>query len=124
VTQGVVKALSKALAHFKVYDQVLTEIYKFCGPSFNFELARDVLAALDNIVNIGEMEAEEKQKLNHVLLRCRRPHLRVTNPSLVGSVRAVVRHGVRRRDSGSLAGDAPRPQGGAQCLAPEHPEPC
>lgn len=64
--QGVVQALAKSLVHFKVYDQVLTEIYKFCGPSFNFEFVRDVLAALDNIVNVGEMEAEEKQKLNQV----------------------------------------------------------
>jgi hypothetical protein len=66
VKQGVVQALAKSLVHFKVYDQVLTEIYKFCGPSFNFEFVRDVLAALDNIVNVGEMEAEEKQKLNQV----------------------------------------------------------
>lgn len=68
VKQGVVQALSKSLIHFKEYDQVLTEIYKFCGPSFNFEYVRDVLAALDNIVNVGEMEAEETQKLNQVNL--------------------------------------------------------
>lgn len=68
VKQGVVQALAKSLVHFKVYDQVLTEIYKFCGPSFNFEFVRDVLAALDNIVNVGEMEAEEKQKLNQYAL--------------------------------------------------------
>ncbi len=59
-------ALSRSLIHFKEYDMVLTQVYKFCGPAFNFEFVRDVLTGLDNIVNVGEMEAEEKQKLNQV----------------------------------------------------------
>jgi len=68
VKKGTVNALTKALAYFKVYDQVLTQIYKFCGPSFNFEFVRDILIALENIINVGEMEAEEKQKLNQYAL--------------------------------------------------------
>ncbi len=64
--KGVVGALSRSLIHFKEYDMVLTQVYKFCGPAFNFEFVRDVLTGLDNIVNVGEMEAEEKQKLNQV----------------------------------------------------------
>lgn len=90
---GTVHVLTKSLSYFKVYDQVLTQIYKFCGPSFNFEFVRDVLIALENIgespslppllcfpkkaltdtllsliVNVGELEAEEKKKLNQYAL--------------------------------------------------------
>eukprot|EP01087_Luapelamoeba_hula_P013814 TRINITY_DN3982_c1_g1_i5.p1 TRINITY_DN3982_c1_g1~~TRINITY_DN3982_c1_g1_i5.p1 ORF type:complete len:859 (+),score=157.44 TRINITY_DN3982_c1_g1_i5:1017-3593(+) len=68
VKEGTVNLLIKGLSFFKVYDQVLTQIYKFCGPSYNFEFVRDILVALDSIVNVGEMEAEEKSKLNQYAL--------------------------------------------------------
>eukprot|EP00005_Dracoamoeba_jomungandri_P001938 CAMPEP_0174261552 /NCGR_PEP_ID=MMETSP0439-20130205/11494_1 /TAXON_ID=0 /ORGANISM="Stereomyxa ramosa, Strain Chinc5" /LENGTH=1028 /DNA_ID=CAMNT_0015346041 /DNA_START=22 /DNA_END=3108 /DNA_ORIENTATION=- len=68
VKEGTVTVLSRVLTYFKVYDSVLTQIYKYCGPSYNFEFVIDVLSALHNIVNTGEMDAEEKKKLNQYAL--------------------------------------------------------
>lgn len=62
VEQGVISALCKSLAFFKSYDKVLTKVYKYFGPTYNFEFARDVIVTLDNIVNVGEMEAETSAK--------------------------------------------------------------
>lgn len=39
-------------------------MYHFYGPSYNLEFVRDVLAALQNIVNVGDMEADEERKVN------------------------------------------------------------
>lgn len=55
---GIVSTLNKALAHVKVYDRVLGSVYKYSGYSYNFELARDVLVALDNIFNVGQILVE------------------------------------------------------------------
>lgn len=38
---------------------MLTSVYKFHGASFNFEFVRDVVTALQNIINVGELELDE-----------------------------------------------------------------
>jgi hypothetical protein len=43
----------------------LTEVYKYCGPTYDFDFVRDILSSLENIVNVGEMESEESgQRIN------------------------------------------------------------
>eukprot|EP01125_Pyxidicula_operculata_P010084 TRINITY_DN331_c1_g1_i2.p1 TRINITY_DN331_c1_g1~~TRINITY_DN331_c1_g1_i2.p1 ORF type:complete len:645 (+),score=128.51 TRINITY_DN331_c1_g1_i2:2-1936(+) len=59
VNNKVITVLTKRLSDFKTYDQVLTEMYKFCGPTYNFDLAREILSALSNIVNVGEIISED-----------------------------------------------------------------
>jgi hypothetical protein len=49
VDMGIVGALCKALGFFKVYDTVLTKVYKYYGATYNFEFADDILVALDNV---------------------------------------------------------------------------
>jgi len=68
VDSGIVGALCRSLSAFKSYDRVLTSIYKYYGPTYNFEFARDVLVALDNIVNVGDVEVEGTKGINKYAL--------------------------------------------------------
>jgi Ca2+-binding EF-hand superfamily protein len=68
VSKETIQHLCKALIHFKAYDRVLTEVYKYCGPTYNFDFVVDILSALENIINIGEMEGEETQSANKYAL--------------------------------------------------------
>lgn len=84
VDAGIIASLCKALGFFKVYDTVLTKVYKYYGATYNFEFANDVLLALDNvkyfffssnfglkIVNMGETDSENSVKfLNPYALKC------------------------------------------------------
>jgi hypothetical protein len=36
----------------------LTRVYKYSGPTYDFEFARDVLVALDNIINAGLLNTQ------------------------------------------------------------------
>eukprot|EP01119_Soliformovum_irregulare_P013118 TRINITY_DN3460_c0_g1_i1.p1 TRINITY_DN3460_c0_g1~~TRINITY_DN3460_c0_g1_i1.p1 ORF type:complete len:953 (-),score=284.24 TRINITY_DN3460_c0_g1_i1:498-3326(-) len=68
VSQGLITSLANSLTHFKSYDRVLSTMYKYSGPVFNFEFARDVLIALDNILNVGEVEVEATRQPNQFAL--------------------------------------------------------
>eukprot|EP01128_Nolandella_sp_AFSM9_P010431 TRINITY_DN7206_c0_g1_i1.p1 TRINITY_DN7206_c0_g1~~TRINITY_DN7206_c0_g1_i1.p1 ORF type:complete len:1094 (+),score=255.51 TRINITY_DN7206_c0_g1_i1:127-3408(+) len=57
--RGVVQILCKRFGEFKTYDRVLSEVYKYVGATFNFELIGDVLTSLLNILNVGEMLRED-----------------------------------------------------------------
>lgn len=64
VQNGGIRILCQRLAEFKTYDRVLTDIYKYVGATYNFELVSDALQALLNIVNVGEMESEDFGQVN------------------------------------------------------------
>ncbi|MDP2437176.1 MAG: EF-hand domain-containing protein [archaeon] len=68
VERGVVSALTSCLYNFKIYDGILTEMYGHVSPTFNFEFINDSLGSLQNILNIGQMEAEESGKPNRYAL--------------------------------------------------------
>lgn len=46
-----VRVLSSSLVHFKDYDKVLRDQYKYLGASYNFHYAQDLINALGNIRN-------------------------------------------------------------------------
>lgn len=56
VNNNAIPTLALSLAHFKAYDRVLTEIYKYCGPTYNFEFVNDILIALEKILDAGELD--------------------------------------------------------------------
>eukprot|EP01114_Cavostelium_apophysatum_P006203 TRINITY_DN1744_c0_g1_i12.p1 TRINITY_DN1744_c0_g1~~TRINITY_DN1744_c0_g1_i12.p1 ORF type:complete len:563 (+),score=198.38 TRINITY_DN1744_c0_g1_i12:1357-3045(+) len=62
VDNDMINVLCKSLSHFKTYDAILTKVYKYCGPTFNFEFGRDVVVALDNVVNAGEVDIDHRTK--------------------------------------------------------------
>ena len=64
------------------------QIYKHVGPSYNFEFVRDLLESLDNIINVGEIEAEERRRLNAYALR-----FDLSTLDSIGSVLAALRQG-------------------------------
>eukprot|EP00007_Cunea_sp_BSH-02190019_P007547 CAMPEP_0174234814 /NCGR_PEP_ID=MMETSP0417-20130205/4453_1 /TAXON_ID=242541 /ORGANISM="Mayorella sp, Strain BSH-02190019" /LENGTH=1117 /DNA_ID=CAMNT_0015313229 /DNA_START=45 /DNA_END=3398 /DNA_ORIENTATION=- len=69
VQKGIVKTLTGVLQYFKEYDEVLSRVYKFSGPSYNFDMATDAVGALLRVVNMGESIAEETGKLNSYALQ-------------------------------------------------------
>lgn len=69
VSHNCIHILCKTLTNFKTYDSILTEIYKFVGVTFNFELVLNVLTCLSNIVNSGELEAEDGLGVNQFALK-------------------------------------------------------
>lgn len=74
VQKRVISVLCRALSHFKEYDRVLTDVYKFAGPTYNFDIVNDVLTTLEFILNIGEIEVDERTGANryafHFDLEC------------------------------------------------------
>mgnify|MGYP003638035673 CR=1 FL=1 len=68
VKVGVLKMLGHCLSFFKTYDDVLTNVYSFCGASYDFDFVRDIIGAMHNFVNVGAMQAEESSTTNKVAL--------------------------------------------------------
>mmetsp|Transcript_17717 Transcript_17717/g.49861 ORF Transcript_17717/g.49861 Transcript_17717/m.49861 type:complete len:1041 (+) Transcript_17717:66-3188(+) len=68
VKVGVLKVLGHCLSYFKVYDEVLTNVYSFCGATYDFDFVRDVIGAMQNFLNVGAMHAEESGSLNQIAL--------------------------------------------------------
>lgn len=64
IEHGIISSFSKCLTYFKTYDRVLGNVYKYSGLTYNFELARDILVGLDNIINLGEMIIENTNNTN------------------------------------------------------------
>jgi len=64
VSGGVISTLSKRLEDFKKYDPVLTSVYKYDRPRYNFDMAREVLTTLSNIVKAGEFELDINKGVN------------------------------------------------------------
>ncbi len=65
---GLVAALCAMLNNFKVYDQVLNTVYTYCGPSFNFDLIRDILNTLLNLLSAGAAEPDSRAVNPYALL--------------------------------------------------------
>eukprot|EP01122_Echinamoeba_exundans_P009822 TRINITY_DN3538_c0_g1_i1.p1 TRINITY_DN3538_c0_g1~~TRINITY_DN3538_c0_g1_i1.p1 ORF type:complete len:1064 (+),score=289.89 TRINITY_DN3538_c0_g1_i1:121-3312(+) len=59
VNNKAIQSLCSALSHFKAFDRVLTEVYKFCGATYNFEFVNDILTTLEKILDAGELAAED-----------------------------------------------------------------
>ena len=45
----------------------MIKAYGYVGPSFNFEFVHDLLAALDNIVNVGAVVSKKKTEKIKIL---------------------------------------------------------
>lgn len=67
VHKNAIQVLCKGLTYFKEYDRVLSEMYKFIGPTYNFDFVEDIITSLDNIVNIGYIQKSDNGK-NHFAL--------------------------------------------------------
>ena len=65
----IIKRLSDSLNHFKEYDSVLSKIYKYMGPSYNFAFVHDLITSLHNVVNVGFMVSEQTGDNNQYALR-------------------------------------------------------
>jgi len=50
---GVVPVLVTCLSQFRSHDDMLADVYKFAGPTYNFELVQHCLCALANILDAG-----------------------------------------------------------------------
>lgn len=59
VSKNAIFTLCNCFSYFREYDKVLTETYRFVGPSYNFEFLEDIVVALDNIVNVGTVQRSE-----------------------------------------------------------------
>eukprot|EP01104_Vermistella_antarctica_P018810 TRINITY_DN7116_c0_g1_i1.p1 TRINITY_DN7116_c0_g1~~TRINITY_DN7116_c0_g1_i1.p1 ORF type:complete len:1058 (+),score=241.94 TRINITY_DN7116_c0_g1_i1:247-3420(+) len=57
VERGAIPFFCSAVTHFRVYDQVLLEVYSFVKAMYNFDFMQDILASLCNILCLGEWEA-------------------------------------------------------------------
>lgn len=65
----IVRKLCESLGFFKQYDQVLSTVYKYMGPSYNFTFIFDIVTALHNITNVGFLVAEQTGENNAYALR-------------------------------------------------------
>ena len=59
--------LCRTLKHFKLYDQVLREVYNYKGASYNFSLLRDVAHTLIKLVDGAQAVAEESASVNAIV---------------------------------------------------------
>lgn len=65
----IIRRLCESLGFFKQYDTVLSKIYKYMGPSFNFTFVFNIVTALHNVVNIGFLVSEQSGENNAYALR-------------------------------------------------------
>lgn len=59
------RSLCVGLSAFKSFESILSTAYHYTGPSFNFDLARDIIITLENIVNVGELEMNSAGGFNY-----------------------------------------------------------
>jgi hypothetical protein len=60
---SIVKVLCLVLTFFESHDEVLKSIYNFIGSSYNYEMMRDSLIALNGIILAGDIEFEQSDEV-------------------------------------------------------------
>ena len=60
---SIVKVLCHVLTYFESHDEVLKSIYNFIGSSYNYEMMRDSLIALNGIILAGDIEFEQSDEV-------------------------------------------------------------
>eukprot|EP00455_Lapot_gusevi_P001572 TRINITY_DN10610_c0_g2_i2.p1 TRINITY_DN10610_c0_g2~~TRINITY_DN10610_c0_g2_i2.p1 ORF type:complete len:496 (-),score=120.42 TRINITY_DN10610_c0_g2_i2:115-1602(-) len=68
VHDDIIHVLASALQYFKLYDSVLRDVYLYLGPTYNFDFVKDILDAMDDILEAGETEARSAGTVHPYIL--------------------------------------------------------